>query len=291
MNEYIVITDVGGDLPAEVAEKNGIEVIRMAFSFSEEETYWHYPDFRNYGAKEFYDRLRAGESASTSQVSVGDYVEAFTPILEQGKDILCLCLSSAISGTYNSCSLAVDHLREQYKENKIIFIDGKGASMGSGLMAYHLALNKAKGMSIEENAAWMEENVLHLAHWFTVDDLNHLRRGGRCSALSAFMGTLMNIKPVLHVDNEGFLKPVEKVRTANKALDRMAQMAEETGLDMATQPIFISHSDNLAGAERVANRLRENCGATDITIGAIGPVVGAHCGPGTVALFFLAEKR
>ena len=291
MTDYIIVTDAAGDISAEMAAANDIRIMPMTFSFSEEESYLHYADFRNYDPHEFYQRLRAGESATTAQVSIGDALAYLQPLLEQGKDILMISFSSGLSGSFNSCHIAVDELLQQFPERRICLLDSLSASMGQGLLVYHGALNRKKGMTLEENAADLQAKRLQLAHWFTVDDLYHLKRGGRCSALSAFMGTMLNIKPVLHVDNEGKLVPVEKVRSHKKALDRMVQIFEHSSLDLSDQPIFISHGDDAEGAERIASLLREKFGVSDISINYIGPIIGAHSGPGTVALFFLAQKR
>lgn len=291
MTDYIIVTDAAGDISAEMAAANDIRIMPMTFSFSEEESYLHYADFRNYDPHEFYQRLRAGESATTAQVSIGDALAYLQPLLEQGKDILMISFSSGLSGSFNSCHIAVDELLQQFPERRICLLDSLSASMGQGLLVYHGALNRKKGMTLEENAADLQAKRLQLAHWFTVDDLYHLKRGGRCSALSAFMGTMLNIKPVLHVDNEGKLVPVEKVRSHKKALDRIVQIFEHSSLDLSGQPIFISHGDDAEGAERIASLLREKFGVSDISINYIGPIIGAHSGPGTVALFFLAQKR
>lgn len=216
MTDYIIVTDAAGDITAEIANANDICIMPMTFSFSEDKSYLHYADFRNYDPHEFYQQLRAGESATTAQVSIGDVLTYLKPLLEQGKDILMISFSSGLSGSFNSCRIAVDELLQQFPERRICLLDSLSASMGQGLLVYHGALNRKKGMTLEENAADLQAKRLQLAHWFTVDDLYHLKRGGRCSALSAFMGTMLNIKPVMHVDNEGKLIPVEKVRSHKK---------------------------------------------------------------------------
>lgn len=290
MREYAVVTDATADLPASLCEELNIHTIPMLFSFSEEESYYHYPDCREHAMDKFYQRVRKGDEATTSQITVMQAAEFFTPLLAAGLDILYLCFSSGMSGSCNSVRLAAEQLQEQFPGQEIVVLDSLAASMGEGLLAYYMALNRQKGMTLAENAADISERIPRLAHWFTVDDLHHLKRGGRCTPLAAFMGTMLNIKPVLHVDDAGKLVPVEKVRSHKKALDRMAEIAAENGVALAEQTVFISHSDDVESAERLAEKMRA-LGVRDIVINYIGPVIGAHTGAGTVALFFLAKKK
>lgn len=290
MHEYAVMTDATADLPASLCEELNIHVIPMSFSFSETESYLHYPDCRQYAMADFYQRLRAGDSANTSQITVAQAYEAFQPLLAEGLDIFYLCFSSGLSGSCNSARLAAEQLKEEYPERQIIVLDSRAASMGEGLLAWYAAINRQQGLTLAENTADIEEKVQHLAHWFTVDDLYHLKRGGRCTALAAFMGTVLNIKPLLHVDDAGRLIPMEKVRSHKKTLDRMVEIAAESGVNLAEQTIFIGHGDAAESAERLAEKMR-TLGVRDIVINYIGPVIGAHSGAGTVALFFLAKQK
>ena len=184
-----------------------------------------------------------------------------------------------------------EELAEQYPERKVVTVDTLAASMGEGLLVYLAVQQKKQGKSLEEVAKWVEDNRLKLSHWFTVDDLNHLKRGGRVSGAAAFFGTMLNIKPVLHVDDEGHLIPMEKVRGRRQSLDALVDHMAKTGIDNAHQTVFISHGDCQSDVEYVADQIRRRFGTKDIHTNYIGPVIGTHSGPGTVALFFLAQNR
>ena len=244
-----------------------------------------------YVLKSVYDKVRAGSMPTTSQLNPMDFKEAVGPILAGGEDVLYLAFSSGLSGTFNNARIAFAELAEEYPQRKALCVDTLGASMGEGLLVYLACQERDKGKSIEEVAQWVEENRLHLAHWFTVDDLNHLKRGGRVSGAAAFFGTMLSIKPVLHVDDEGHLIPMEKVRGRRQSLDALVEHMAKTGIDNAHQTIFISHGDCKDDVEYVAQQIRQRFGTADIYTNPIGPVIGAHSGPGTVALFFLAESR
>ena len=227
MNNYKIFTEVTADLTQEMVNDLHIDVIPMEISFGGEENYLHYPDAREISLADFYRRLKAGEDITTAQVKYADYIEIFEPLLQQGYDILYVCFSSGLSGTYNTALLAREDLQAKYPEAKIMIVDSLAASLGEGLLAYYAAANRENGMSIEDNYQWLMEHRNNLAHWFTVDDLYHLKRGGRCSALAAFMGTVLSIKPLLHVDDEGHLVPVEKIRSNKKVMDRMIQIFDD----------------------------------------------------------------
>ena len=212
-------------------------------------------------------------------------------MLQQGTDVLYLAFSSGLSGTYNASRLMFEELAEQYPERKVVTVDTLAASMGEGLLVYLAVQQKKQGKSLEEVAKWVEDNRLKLSHWFTVDDLNHLKRGGRVSGAAAFFGTMLNIKPVLHVDDEGHLIPMEKVRGRRQSLDALVDHMAKTGIDNAHQTVFISHGDCQSDVEYVADQIRRRFGTKDIHTNYIGPVIGTHSGPGTVALFFLAQNR
>lgn len=214
-----------------------------------------------------------------------------TPFLDAGQDVLVLAFSSGLSTTYQSSVIAVEELREQYPDRKIYTVDTLAASLGQGLLVWHAAQLRTQGKTIEEVRDWVEENKLHLCHWFTVDDLNHLKRGGRVSAATALLGTMLSIKPVLHVDDEGHLINMSKARGRAASLKALVDKMEETAIDPAGQTIFISHGDCEGDARKVAGMVKERFGVEVAVIGTIGPVIGAHSGPGTMALFFLGEKR
>ena len=254
-------------------------------------TYRNWLDGRELSFPDFYRRIRAGEAATTSAVSVGDFEEVMRPILTGGRDILCLCFSSALSTTYQSACIAAQTLSEEVPEGTVRVVDTLCASLGQGLLVYLCAQEKRRGASLEELTAYAETTRGKVCHWFTVDDLNHLKRGGRVSATAALFGTMLSIKPVLHVDDAGRLIPVSKTRGRKASLLALVDHMAQTAVDPANQTVFISHGDCLADAEFVADAIRTRLGVTDIRINYVGPVIGNHSGPGTVALFFLGSGR
>ena len=290
MNNFAIVTDSTSDLPAEMARELDVTVMPMRFTIHEEERL-DWPDHREMDPHAFYDLLRQGERATTAALNVHDYIEALTPILEGGRDVLVLVFSSGLSTTYQSSVMAAEELRESFPDRKIYTVDTLAASFGQGLLVWHAAQLRAQGRSIEEVRDWVEDNKLHLCHWFTVDDLNHLKRGGRVSAATALVGTMLSIKPVLHVDNEGHLINVSKARGRAASLKALVDKIEETGIDPGSQTIFISHGDCGEEARKVADMIRERFGVKHIEINTIGPVIGAHSGPGTMAVYYLGTER
>lgn len=288
MSDYVIVTDSSADLPASLVQELGVEVLPLSFTV-QGKTYHNYPDDREMDPKVFYKMLRDGEMATTSAVNVAEYTAMLEPLLQAGKDVLVLAFSSGLSTTYQSSVIAVNELAEQYPDRKICTVDTLCASMGQGLMVWLAAQEQKKGKSLEEVRDWVEENKLRLCHWFTVDDLHFLKRGGRISAATAVVGTMLSIKPVLHVDDEGHLISMGKARGRGASLTALVDHMEQTVTDVDT--VFISHGDCLADAEKVAADVRNRFGTRDVVINTIGPVIGAHAGPGTVALFFLGTKR
>ena len=289
MAEYVIFTDSTTDLTPELVAEMDVQVLPMRFMLDGKE-YRNYPDNRELSPKEFYDKLRAGSMSTTSQINSAAFIEAFTPVLEAGKDILYVAFSSGLSGTYQSACLAAEDLREQFPERTIECVDTLQASMGEGLVAYAAAMLKKDGMSLAELAAWLRENVRRFCAWFTVDDLMFLKRGGRLSGVAAVAGTLLGIKPVLHVDPDGHLIAMEKVRGRKASLDGLVRHFETSAENHADQTVFISHGDCLEDCQYVADKIKA-FGVKRICIGTIGPVIGAHSGPGTVALFFTGSPR
>lgn len=289
-NSYVVMTDSSADLTAELVKKLGLDVIPLSVNAGEK-SFMNYPDEREIGTHDFYEMLRGGANAKTSAINVDTFLNAMSVHLKAGKDVLYLGFSSGLSSTYSASEIAAQELRDTYPDRKILTVDTLAASLGQGLLVYLTMQKVLSGATIEEAAAFAEENRLHLCHWFTVDDLFFLKRGGRVSAATALVGSALGIKPVLHVDNEGHLINVSKARGRKNSIlalvDRMAQSA----IDPAKQTIFISHGDCYADAEFLANEVRKRFGITDITINFVGPVIGAHSGPGTLALFFLGTAR
>lgn len=290
MSSYKIITDSTTDLsPALIAEMD-VHVIPMQYTV-DGETFENDPEGKQLSFPAFYDRLRAGATAVTSQVSMEQLRNAAKPYLEAGQDVLYLAFSSGLSGTYNTARLTAEDLREEYPDRKIIVVDTLAASMGEGLLVWHAVEHKKAGESIGQVAKWVEDNRLKLAMWFTVDDLNHLKRGGRVSGAAALLGTMLSIKPVLHVDDEGHLIPQEKVRGRKQSLEALVSHIEKTGIEPAQQVVFISHGDCEEDLQFVVSLVKEKLGVKQVYTNYIGPVIGAHSGPGTVALFFMAQHR
>ena len=288
MSDFVIVTDSSADLPASLVQEMGVEVLPLSFTV-QGKTYHNYPDGREMDLNAFYRMLREGEMATTSAVNVAEYTAMLEPLLQAGKDVLVLAFSSGLSTTYQSSVIAVNELSEQYPDRKIYTVDTLCASMGQGLLVWLAAQERKRGQSIEAVRDWVEENKLRLCHWFTVDDLHFLKRGGRISAATAVVGTMLSIKPVLHVDDEGHLISMGKARGRGASLTALVDHMEQTATDVDT--VFISHGDCLADAEKVAADVRKRFGTRDVVINTIGPVIGAHAGPGTVALFFLGTKR
>ena len=240
----------------------------------------------------YSDRLRAGESCTTAQISPETFYQTFKGFAERGEAVLGILFSSALSGTFNAACLARSLVLEEYPDAEIELVDSLSASAGEGLLVYDALRNRKAGMSLAQNAQWVRENVLHLVHWFTVDDLHFLKRGGRCSPSAAFFGSMLSIKPVLHVDNEGRLIARQKVRGRQQALRALANKYGELA-DAKDQMIFISHGDCEEDALTVKRHLVDahGCDPEKIVLSVIGPVIGSHSGPGTVALFFHGQAR
>ena len=288
MSEYVIVTDSSADLADGMVKELGVEVLPLSFTV-QGKTYHNYPDDREMDPKVFYKMLRDGEMATTSAVNVAEYTATLEPLLQAGKDVLVLAFSSGLSTTYQSSVIAVNELSEQYPDRKIYTVDTLCASLGQGLLVWHAVREQRRGQSIEAVRDWVEENKLRLCHWFTVDDLHFLKRGGRISAATAVVGTMLSIKPVLHVDDEGHLISMGKARGRGASLTALVDHMEQTATDVDT--VFISHGDCLADAEKVAADVRNRFGTKDVVINNVGPVIGAHSGPGTLALFFLGTKR
>ena len=288
MRDYVIVTDSSVDLPDSLIREMGVEVLPLSFTV-QGKTYRNYPDDREMDPKAFYKMLRDGEMATTSAVNVAEYTAMLEPLLQAGRDVLVLAFSSGLSTTYQSSVIAVNDLAERYPDRNILTVDTLCASMGQGLMVWLAVQEQKKGKTMEEVRDWVEENKLHLCHWFTVDDLHFLKRGGRVSAATAVVGTMLSIKPVLHVDDEGHLISMGKARGRGASLTALVDHMEQTVTDPDT--VFISHGDCLADAEKVAADVKKRFGTRNVVINNIGPVIGAHAGPGTVALFFLGTKR
>ena len=288
MREYVLMTDSCCDMTDEMARQLELTVLPLSV-IQDGKEYADYLDHRELDPAVFYDRLRKGSMGSTSAANVAAFHSAMEPILEQGKDILCISFSSALSTTYQSAVIAGQELEEAYPGSRVVVIDSKCASLGQGMLVYLAAREKAKGLSIDQLADYVRRTIPHQCHWFTVDDLHHLKRGGRVSAAAAVLGTMLQMKPVLHVDDEGRLIPVSKVRGRKASIqalaDRMGELVEDPSV------VFISHGDCLEEAEGLAELIRQRFHPQEIHINYVGPVIGNHSGPGTMALFFLGRHR
>ena len=287
MAEFKIFTDSSCDISPKLLKEWGVEFSSLTFRFDGEDK-----EYTNDGMdiNEFYSRMKAGGVAKTAAVNTESFIECFTPYLEGGLDILYIGFSSGLSTTFNSARLASIELKEKYPERKIIAVDSLCASAGGALLV-RLALDKREaGAEIEACAEFVESIKLSICHWFTVDDLVYLKRGGRVSSTAAFFGNMLGIKPVMHVDNEGHLVNVEKVRGRKTAIEALAQKYGELRVD-GDYPIYISQADSTADAERLASILKSKYGAEVSIITDVGPVIGAHSGPGTLALFFVGKER
>lgn len=286
---FWIVTDSGSDLPAAYIQKQkDFAVLPMMYQIGGE---FHVPDGSLEGARAFYQKLREGVVATTAQITTEAWKEEFGRHLSRGQAVLCLAFSGALSGTYSAAAMAREQLAAEFPDGKLIVIDSKCASLGLGLLVDRVLKMREEGASIEAAAKWAEENLQKINHWFTVDDLQFLRRGGRVSATSAYLGGIMKIKPVLHVNEEGKLIPRLKVQGRKRSLRTLCEKVKELAVDPGRQIIFISHGDCLEEAEWLASIIREEARPADVMIGMVGPVVGSHSGPGTMAIFFLGSRR
>ncbi|NLC65324.1 MAG: DegV family protein [Clostridium sp.] len=290
MRDYVIITESTSDLPVDIIEELGVYIIPMEYRVDDKD-YLNYPDERELSAKDFYDKLRDGGKSTTSQINTVKYEEFFGEFLEKDLDILYICFSSALSSTYNSSLIAINDLKEKYKDRNIISIDSRAASLGEGLLVYNAVGKKNEGLDIFELETWILESRDKLCHWFTVDDLKHLERGGRVSKMAATVGTALDIKPVMHVNNNGELVPIKKVRGRKKSLKELVSKMKEFSVEIEDQVIFIGHGDTIEDAIFVKELVEKRFNPRRIVINNIGPVIGSHSGPGTIALFFVGMQK
>ncbi|MDO4276725.1 MAG: DegV family protein [Eubacteriales bacterium] len=289
MREYVITTDNNSDLPEEFYREHGVGCTYLSYNM----------DGKNYThdnflpVHEFYEHMRNGSLPTTAQVNPDSARLLMEPYLKEGKDILHIAFSSGLSGSYNSTRIAAEELSEEYPDRKIIVIDSLCASLGQGLLVYLAQKRKEAGEDIDTVARWVEDNRLHIVHLFTVDDLNHLYRGGRVSKTTAVVGSMLNIKPVLHVDDEGKLVAVGKVRGRKKALLELASLMDERlgSYKDSCDTIFISHGDCAEEAQFVVDKIKEKYKINTVIMNDVGATIGAHSGPGTIALFFVGDLR
>ncbi len=290
MSDYVIMTDSSCDLPAKLAEEMELTVLPLYVDVDGQK-YTNYLDEREISFAEIYAKLRTKCPAKTSAVNVNDFTEPMENLLRAGSDVLYIGFSSGLSGTFNAGAMAARDLAEKYPERKIYAVDSLCASMGQGLLIYLAWQQKRQGKSIDEVRDYVEQNKLHLCHWFTIDDLMFLKRGGRVSGATAIVGSMLSIKPVMHVDNDGHLIKVDTARGRKASIKALADKAEQLGVDLSSQTVFISHGDCYDDAMYLANLMRSRFQVKDVVISYVGPVIGAHSGPGTIALFFLGKER
>ncbi|MBR5020355.1 MAG: DegV family protein [Oscillospiraceae bacterium] len=285
MADFKIITDSGCDFTLAELEQLSVGRAPLSVLFKGE----LYADFAtDEERKVFYDGVREGDMPTTSAVNPEGWADVMKPALEAGQDVLCLCFSSGLSTTYQSAVIAAEELKEEYPDRTIRVVDTLCAALGQGLLVWHACCHRDAGESLDQVAAWVEENKLKICHWVTVEDLNHLKRGGRVSAATAMVGTMLNIKPIINVNDEGKLVSVGKVRGRKAAIDYVCKKAADAA---DKDLVFIGHGDCREDAETCAKILKEKYGVKEVHIGYVGAVIGAHTGPGVLVAFYLGEKR
>lgn len=290
MRDYVIMTDSCCDLTDRMARDLELEVLPLTMHMDGQD----YPNDLAGTAisnQEFYKRIRAGKLATTSAVNVGQFQDAMRRVLESGRDIVCVCFSSALSTTYQSAVIAAEDLRAEFPEAEIHVVDSLSASLGQGLLLYLAVEQKRGGLTAAELAKWVEDNRLTVCHWFTVDDLNFLKRGGRVSATTALLGTMLSIKPIMHTSDEGKLVPVSKARGRKAAIAALLDKIEALGIHPEKQTMFICHADCEEDAKAVAKTIQDRFGTPTVHINYIGPVIGSHTGPNTMGIFFVGTQR
>lgn len=286
MSNYKIITDSCCDLTKQMYQELEVDVAPLGVDIEGE-----FFEDGQIPAKEFYDGMRAGKKPTTSAVNPERWMKVMEPILTAGQDVLVVAFSSGLSTTYQSAVIAADELSGKYPDRKILVVDTLSASVGQGLLLWNAAKQRQAGASLEEVYQWVMDNRMNVVHWVTADDLKYLKRGGRISATTALVGTMLNIKPIIVVTEEGRLESVAKARGRKAALNYIAAKLGETGLPGRNDVVFISHADCLEDAQYIAGVVKEKNGVKEVIISDIGDVIGSHTGPGGIALCFLADKR
>ena len=287
MSKFVITADSTVDLPKAFLEEKQVPVVSLSYIIDGAT----YKDGEGLTSKEFYDKIREGAMPTTSQVNPEQARDLFEPILKGGTDILHIAFTSGLSGTYNSCRIAAEELSEEYPDRKIIVVDSLCAASGGGMLLYKAIELKEQGKSFDEIVTWVEENKLHVCHDVTVDDLFHLHRGGRVSKASAVVGTIIKIKPIIHVNDEGKLIVIGKERGRKKALQTLVERMEEKSQGFENDIVMITHGDALEDAEYVKGLIQDKFGITNIMINPLGTVIGSHTGPGVIALFYMGNRN
>lgn len=286
MNEYIIITDSTTDLPKSYYDEKGIPVVSLSYILDGVT----YEDMNGLSGREFFDKIRAGSMPTTSQINPEQAKTALEPYVKDGKDILYISFTSGLSGSYNSVRIAGEELSEEYPDNQIIVIDSLCASMGEGLLLYKAVEQKEQGKSLQEVADWVENNKLNVCHDVTIDDLYHLHRGGRVSKTSAVVGTIIKIKPMIHVNDEGKLIVIGKERGRKKAMLSLIDRMEEKSKGFENDVVMIVHGDVEEDAEFLKREIEKRFGIQNVIINGIGAVIGSHTGPGVISIFYMGDR-
>lgn len=286
MNEFLIVTDSTTDLPKSFYVDKGVPVVSLSYILDGVT----YEDMNGLSGKEFFDKLREGSMPTTSQINPEQAKEALEPLVKEGKDILYIAFTSGLSGSYNSVRIAAEELSEEYPDRKIIVIDSLCASMGEGLLLYKAVQLKEQGKSLEEIATWVEDNKLNICHDVTIDDLHHLHRGGRVSKASAVVGSIIKIKPMIHVNDEGKLIVIGKERGRKKAMLSLVDRMEEKSVGFENDVVMIVHGDVEEDAEFLKKVIQERFGIDNIIINCIGSVIGSHTGPGVISIFYMGDR-
>lgn len=286
---YVFMSDASCDLPQALVDEINLEVIPMEFQM-DGKCYLHYPDAKMMSLDEFYGKLKKGIVSKTTQVNYNTFLTSFETYLKAGKDIIYTGISTGLSGTFNTCMMAVKELREKYPDRKIIAIDSLCDSAGLGYLLYLAGQKYVSGASIDELAEFIENYRLRVCHWFIVEDLDQIKRGGRISAVSATFGKALQIKPLISVDENGSLVNVGKIRGASNVISTLVKHLERDGdKDMKNQTVFVAHADNRSGAEELQKKIKGMCKETKIC--DIGPVIGSHVGSGMLAILFTGTRN
>ena len=284
---YRIVTDTCCDFPTHMYQELDLSVVPLSVNYKGQTV----NEYSEAWLKDMFDGLRAGEVATTAAVNPQGWQEIMEPVLKNGEDLLVMAFSSGLSTTYQSAVIAASELKEAYPERTIHVVDTLCASLGQGLLVYYACKKRDEGMPLEELVQWCEKAKFNLCHWFTVDDLMYLKRGGRVSATTALVGTMLNIKPVLHMDDAGHLINVSKTRGRRASIDALAKKMGELGLPGENDTVFICHGDCLEDAQYLEKQVKEKYGVKNVLIYYVGAVIGSHSGPGTLALFFLGKNR
>jgi len=290
MRDFVIVTDSTGDLSPKALADGQIQVAPLSFSFGCEE-FKDLPGGQEIDSATFFQRLRGGEMPTTAQVNSGTFLKLFSSILQGGGDLLYIAFSSAMSGTYNSAKLAAQRLASLYPKQKIMLLDSRSGSMGQGMFVELAAKLKRSGQSLQEIYESLLAKRYSAQHWFTVDDLNFLKRGGRISATLAAAGTFLNIKPILNVNKAGQIVPYTKIRGRKKSMNFLVEKVAETFVNPKEEVIYVSHADCLEDGEELASMIQERVGPKKIHLQSGGPIISSHCGPGALGVFFFGKER